>query len=141
MANCLQSVLLSYNSPPRLWTPTDIDSILEQGDHLYMCLTKKYSSLYLSIDDIPLSVASVSGTLYGTLGGETNHPFYSLHDAIYCLMNNHVMIGCTLVFGNSEPGYCVAILKNDDSFFLFDSHSRNGDGLVDCNGCSMFNFT
>ncbi|WAR30782.1 hypothetical protein MAR_033324, partial [Mya arenaria] len=134
VANALVSILEGYKYPPRLWKTDDLNDILHKGDALYLSLVAENSVTYLNIDDIPPNVATVSGCLHGTLCGGTSEPFYSLHDAVNLLMGKHIMTGCLLTVGNTEPCYSTSILKNDDSYFLFDSHSRGDNGMLCVDG-------
>ncbi|KAH3791434.1 hypothetical protein DPMN_144920 [Dreissena polymorpha] len=89
---------------------------------------------YLNLDDLPTTTANVADCLHGNLQSSTNEPFYSLNDAVEKLMNAHLMTGCILTIGNSEPFYSTCILKNDDNYYVFDSHSKNEVGMLEADG-------
>ncbi|KAH3789793.1 hypothetical protein DPMN_167981 [Dreissena polymorpha] len=107
-----------------------------KGDALYTSLTNNLSLTYLNLDDLPTTTANVADCLHGNLQSSTrlSEPFYSLNDAVEKLMNEHLMAGCILTIGNSEQFYSTCILKNEDSYYLFDSHSRNEVGMLEADG-------
>ena len=75
---------------------------------------------YLTVEDLPSSVAKVSKTLHGTLHGYTDIPFYSLNDALFKSLAMDSNVGCIYTMGNGLPCYSSAIVKNGSSYFYFD---------------------
>ena len=55
-------------------------------------------------------------------------------DAINILLGKHIVSGCIFCMSQTTPGYASAILRNDDHFYIFDSHSRDESGTVSSEG-------
>ena len=101
-----------------------MDSILDYGDKLYQ---NTGMSRYLLIDDIPevyqsykLNIVSAcAGSVFGR--GLTEAPYTSVLESI-----DKIQMYSFLTMKSST----VAILKVDNLFYVFDSHSRRSDGML-----------
>ena len=141
MAISTLAILLSQKMPPRQWDPYKLDELLQKGDELYITLVEKNPQLeYLTFSDInnEVSDVNVSESLHGTLSTYSNSgspsPFFSLEDAVDKLLT--VNSQCLFTMGNTMPCYTSAIVKDDNQFYFFDSHSRSDTGMLAPDGAA-----
>ena len=81
MANSVQACIAGYSESPSEWTSHKMDQILNARDRLYNDITAKKDVIYLSVDDIPLSVDGIlirkRNPFHGTIHRLTiEGPFY-----------------------------------------------------------------
>ena len=124
---------------PMSWVQEHIDHVLFQDDGLYQSvINNRYSgddTVFLFHDDLPSEVdllerhysTNLLATYYGGVQTavmvEANA--YSLEDALSrSLLLSNFIIG---TFAQST----VAILRNGENIWIFDSHARNFRGFVD----------
>ena len=117
-----------------LWSMTDLDHILIEGDKIYKSLN---STKYLSIEDLPHTIMINSINLimvklnvyqYSLLSVSNN----SVLNELYRNEENHGQ-GMILIFDM----FTISIIWNKANFFLFDSHSRDVNGNIIENGSSV----
>ena len=117
------------------WSPSDLDFVLINGDSIYKDLLHGPGGLsfvrHLSIDDLPHEIHFPQG-LVGIefLENKTGEISYNRSDAtLVSLFYSVSIIGNGfLIFIN---GFTIAVIygRGLNSYFLFDSHSRNQQGL------------
>ena len=107
---------------------------------MYMSIVEKSPQLgYLTFNDISsaLTDTDVSESLYGTLdycNSNSSSPFLSLKDAFNELLA--VNGQCLFTMGNSVPCYTTAVMRDENQYYLFDSHSRGDMGLLKPDGAA-----
>ncbi|XP_013402374.1 uncharacterized protein LOC106168004 isoform X2 [Lingula anatina] len=139
---CMALMALVYNEVKnvREWNADDIETILYAGDVVYR--RNRGSQTFLLIKELPSRIEyndttytiNTQESLNGSLNLlETQVPFYTLEEAIdiaytqtgifFFLMGSEHLSFATMVFS-----------MHDGRHFIFDSHSRNTNGLGDPNG-------
>ena len=136
MANAIQAVLHATEVAPKNWLSNTLDSILEDGDDIYTNIleTSKTQLTFLTLDDIPISLAVISNTGCGPVHGESEGSFINLNSALVKLTSNASRVGLIFTMGKGSPSYSSAIIKSDDMFYFFDPHSRNDCGMQEADG-------
>jgi hypothetical protein len=134
VANALTAIKLSKSHAPSSWDTNAMNTILFEGNQLYLDLSNELNTQYLSVDEIPSHYFKVSSTFHGTLDGDTDLPFYSLQDGIEISTREPSTLGCIFTMGSSSPSYSAAIIKCGNIYFFFDSHSRNEAGMSSPDG-------
>ena len=143
-------IFASFHLHPHAWSSENLDTIIFEGDRLYNRIIDGFyngdSSVMLAHDDIP-SVTEVFGTsyhteLYSTLYGlvESNPAQRNQSTSVQSALNNAFSMSNHMLatFGSTS----VAVLRRGRSYFIFDSHSRNGLGEVDPDGvCVLLEFS
>jgi hypothetical protein len=112
---------------PCSWTGEDMDMILTKGDNLYQTIT---ADKYLLISDLPNHFEnysfSIKKSFSGTVGRvKSEEPFMTLADAFenteqFCF----ITIDC----------YTMCVMNFDNTYYMFDSHSRNDCGMSSPDG-------
>ena len=117
------------------WTCQHLDKIMKQGDWLYTNLQRDNS--YPLISDIPKSIwlgcilneIQTGATIFGPLHSE-NFTFSRLDDITSSLAKYNIV-----TIDSHVPAYwCALILDDSSRCFIFDSHSRNENGLCSPDG-------
>ncbi|XP_052278769.1 uncharacterized protein LOC127877153 [Dreissena polymorpha] len=136
-ANSAVAIQCLYKlTSPSNWTSDTLNHILLEGDALYMSLSEKHDIEYFCSDDISKYVCKLSSPLHGSLNSrQTEGPMYVLEDALQILMDEH-KCGCLITIGQSMPAYSMAIIKDANSYFVFDPHSRNEVGMLSSSGAA-----
>ena len=121
--------------PVNEWTCQHLDKIMKQGDWLYTNLQRDNS--YPLISDIPKSIwldgilyeIQTGATIFGPVQSE-NFTFSRLDDITSSLAKYNIV-----TIGSHVPAYSCALILDDSSrCFIFDSHSRNENGLCSPDG-------
>ena len=121
--------------PVNEWTCQHLDKIMKQGDWLYTNLQRDNS--YPLISDIPKSIwlgcilneIQTGATIFGPLHSE-NFTFSRLDDITSSLAKYNIV-----TIDSHVPAYSCALILDDSSrCFIFDSHSRNENGLCSPDG-------
>ena len=134
LANATSAIDRMKKSLPSAWDKSTLDSILADGDDLYMQITQTTSLKYLSLDDIPSDLANFPNIYHGTLQCKTEVPFYNLEEAVKKALGNDKNSGCIFTMGITPPAYSAAILKEDSYYYFFDPHCRNECGMASAQG-------
>ncbi|KAL4224895.1 hypothetical protein ACF0H5_015591 [Mactra antiquata] len=141
VTNSLVAIHQSYSKPISRWVQETMDLILQTGDKLYVQLSSMSGNTYFSIDDIPQTVLStnisksfpICGTIFRQ---DSDDPFFTVYDAFgkafYNSFKDHESVIFTM--GNSLPAYTSAIIKQYDTFYFFDAHSRTVSGMSCADG-------
>ncbi|XP_077968311.1 uncharacterized protein LOC144422216 [Styela clava] len=146
IANCLIALIKHANTRATLWRSNDLDEILVEGDKLYRGVQDflGYIDNYLMVTELP-STYELNDVLYeikyqspltGAVGSSeapSEHMvgIMSLADALAETFSSSV---CALFTLNSNT---LGIIKDESTYFVFDPHSRNRDGMVCYNGTSI----
>ena len=129
---------LIYNTlkPSHLWEAEDLDKVLQSGNILYNSIGKNTTLL---VSDVP--------------------KYIKLHETIYFLNYENCTLGCifqdNIVINSvqfsklssllSKYKYfllilsdsCVSVVNNNNTFWVFDPHSRNEEGFPSSSGTSI----
>ena len=144
---CNALCMLSYNTAcPAIKDSSNLDKILCEGDRLYLDVTNRLKEQLrfihplLSLDELPddfeIEIGKftlekdlvVSGYLVDT---QENSELPSLHSALQSNLSNSR--SCLLTIG----AVCSAVLKKNDLYMFFDSHSHGENGLSSVDGRSI----
>ena len=144
---CNALCMLSYNTAcPEIKDSSNLDKILCEGDRLYLDVTNRLKEQLrfihplLSLDELPddfeIEIGKftlekdlvVSGYLVDT---QENSELPSLHSALQSNLSSSRL--CLLTIG----AVCSAVLKKNDLYMLFDSHSHGENGLSSVDGRSI----
>ena len=126
----------------QLWQTTDLNTILEYGDTLYGKLFERMNegtylnpreiTEYIEMDNVVYHM-EISNEQFGfVLCKESIPPFHTLENALslsFAKSKFHVLVMGT---------YSTAIFSEKrDAIYVFDSHSRNSDGLPIADGTAV----
>ena len=144
---CTCNALLALCQLPQLttYTPEALDSILLEGDQLYKDIQMKLCpadrNQYMTFGQLPSRIP-IQNPKYTVSKHESFHThgrhlersqglMISLHEAL--LRSFHQANTILVMIGENA----VALLKKLDKYFVFDSHSRDENGLVTPDGHSV----
>jgi len=139
------SLLYSTICPVGSWIESDLDKLLIVGDrlHFFQVCHLRYKvgvTQKLHVDELPTKLRAFSYEFHidrEIFGGTTRQKKGKLEDQDIlvlprvfeeCVQQNYV--GIVLRFQD----YCVSCINSYGEWFLFDSHARNKEGMVDGNG-------
>ena len=128
MASCFMNETL----PVDQWNTNTLDRILKNGDWLYgnWRITETYPlardlGKQYWIDGLHYNV-NIGDSYYGTVYNEEGL-FMPFEEALKSVDKYSI-----LTLGSSTPAYSCCVIKQGGAVFIFDSHSRNMDGM----GCA-----
>ena len=140
MTNSLSAILTFYTQKPRNWATSDMNNILHHGDEMYAALQ---TDNYLMLEDIPKEldgfylVNKLSSVFTGsTLRTSCDNMYYSLEAALTQTLSKPES-KAILIVGHSTPSYSCGVLYEDNTFFLFDPHSRSDTGMSTPDGFAI----
>ena len=142
------AILLGYNVPVNslyalcwsvikrvsVWTKSDLDYVLENGDCLYKSLN---TNLTLNVDDIPRNV-TIEGCSLKVILLENETGVMNTTDELNFLKTSFqtkTNTGTGAIFFIN--GYTFALIWHKLGIFLCDSHSRNEEGFITSDGASV----
>ena len=140
--------LISMKSKnPHIWNSNDVDSCIMEGNNRFLsyCIEEKFQPKMLLVKELPRVVNGndctfaclqlddnvIVGTLSQPVSNATAFLTESISDAI--VKGFEISDSYLLVCG----GQTVALAKREDDFFLFDPHSRGGDGFLHQAGAAV----
>ena len=138
----MSAILKSQTKKPQTWTKDVMDSVLEEGDRLYLCLN---TNNYLMLEDFPKEmdgfyhVLEISDISTGSVLRKTDSSdrlYLSLQSALSKALDEPESKALFTV-GNSSPSYSCAILRENSNYFLYDPHSRSEAGMATADGCAI----
>ena len=130
---------------PDTWTGDIVDQVLMYGDHLYSHLIdtqfRGNHSTYIGHYQIPTSVSlfgsayhvAIQNTFFGFVGGSKHSEIgtLSVTDALHMSLTLSSMVLVTI---GAES---FSFFSDATGIYLFDSHARNSQGLVDGTGTAV----
>ena len=136
--NALLALCVGSSKPPQSWQTADLNTILQNGDHLYNSLAH---SGPLLVSQLPNTV-TVNQQCYNVdLSDSITGPFEGTCTASDLYHN--LLDGLKKCF-SIQPlaffvcrGYTIALLKSGQDYALVDSHSRNKQGIADSDGTAV----
>lgn len=126
--NALYSLFWSRTRSVQTWECSDLDMILVEGDRLYKSLN---TNLHLNVDELPRTI-QYNGIV-------CDITMLNLEDCFATLAPNYPLL--QIPYSNTVPdseslalmfiaGFTIAIMRlQNNTFFVFDSHSRDERGL------------
>ena len=128
-------MVFNETQPVNEWICPHLDKIMKQGDWLYTNLQRDNS--YPLISDIPkiiwlgciLNEIQTGATIFGPLHSE-NFTFSRLDDITSSLAKYNIVT----IDSHVVAYWCALILDDSARCFIFDSHSRNENGLCSPDG-------
>ena len=139
--NSVIAVILHTEKPISNWTSMDLDDILLNGNSLYLNIYTRHD--YLLVNEIP-DIISFHQQNYklmkhqpiaGSLQGTTSEISTNLIDALKSL--EKMSLCAILSIGDSAGAYAMAVFSYNQKMYVFDSHSRNLQGLPHEKGKSI----
>ncbi|XP_033725385.1 uncharacterized protein LOC117315345 [Pecten maximus] len=148
--NSLSALLHNSEKNVSQWTAVDLDHTLVKGDELYGYLRRSSTMNYdyLSIPDIPRLIEyneqmfqiefqeSLSGT-FGNVQDLDQYQFVTLFEALQLALDQQDIHGAFITF----KGNTFVVVKQTGGYFVFDSHSRNIEGLQVPDGSSILKYS
>ena len=132
--NSLYALCWSTIKRVSVWTTSDLDYVLENGDGLFKSIN---TNMALNVDELPVNV-NIEGHSLGVILLEnesgvmnTTEQFNFLKMSFQSKMNT----GTGAIFFIN--GYIFALIWNKSGIFLCDSHSRNNEGFITADGTSV----
>ena len=132
--NSLYALCWSTIKRVSVWTTSDLDYVLENGDSLFKSIN---TNMALNVDELPVNV-NIEGHSLGVILLEnesgvmnTTEQFNFLKMSFQSKMNT----GTGAIFFIN--GYTFALTWNKYGIFLCDSHSRNNEGFITADGTSV----
>ena len=132
--NSLYALCWSTIKRVSVWTTSDLDYVLENGDGLFKSIN---TNMALNVDELPVNV-NIEGHSLGVILLEnesgvmnTTEQFNFLKMSFQSEMNT----GTGAIFFIN--GYTFALIWNKSGIFLCDSHSRNNEGFITADGTSV----
>ncbi|KAK3911650.1 Large tegument protein deneddylase [Frankliniella fusca] len=138
-ANAVAACCKASIFQPQNWTSSTIDECLISGNRLfeisYLHLPSNYRNIpFLRVEELQQQVCYLThtgevfdGTSLRSVGTIDNDGLviYCIEDAIICLFSrfNYGIFTC--------QSRSIAVFKVDNNYYLFDSHKRGKNGLVD----------
>ena len=136
------SLLYSTIHPVGTWREQDLDKLLIAGDRLHFfqvcCLRYKVGvNQKLHVDELPIKLRAfgydfhVDTVIFGgtTMQEREDEDVLELQQVLERSVQQN-SFGFVLRFED----YCVACINSYGEWFLFDSHARDNNGMVDGNG-------
>ncbi|XP_069109227.1 repetitive organellar protein-like [Argopecten irradians] len=145
--NSLSAVIYSQKRDMNLWTSSDLDHVLEIGNEMYGHLRNSSTMMndYIAISEVPRLIEcygkmfdlkfqhSISGTLGNTNIDNDIFQFHTLYAALQMALDQRESHAAFVTF----KGNTFIVVKQNTRFFVFDSHSRNANGIQIPNGTSI----
>lgn len=130
---CIAMSFLVKDEIPKC--PSEVDAILHQGTALYTLIGLDQGGM--TIQEFPTSVfvfnESYTCSFYGPRSGLISQTSNDAETLTFCI--SYALNDCfeetsslVLTLGNT-PGATIALKKVNNSFIVFDSHSRNDTGM------------
>ena len=136
-SNALFSLCWSVVRKVSLWKYFDLDHILIEGDIIYKSINKDD---FLSVDELPERIQIYHCNVDIDIDVENLHEGVASHGEPFLRNILNVFDVGSVGYLLFICSYTIAIIptydRNGDlhSYFLFDSHCRNGIGITDVNG-------
>ena len=140
----LSALLYAQSYPVQSWTKENVDQVLLNGDSIYLLALTK--GMIPDVDTLLVTHLPAQITYNGSLWHIDYNDYYQGHFATlthteladFSLTTLSDALNKALLISQFAilvlQGYMLAVLKSVDSYYLFDSHSRNPSGLPVENG-------
>ena len=141
LPNCLIACTMTAVQKPSTWTTDIMDYILREGDNLYQHIDVGHD--FLLPTDLPVCV-HLCNRIFNVVRGK--EAFVSFTDNLQKI-RNILSVLCTFIqttetsalicLGNQSGSSAVTVLSQDNSMYIFDSHSRDQSGMPSANGTAV----
>ena len=138
---------MSKIKPLKLWQQHNLDSIIMNGDILYSHLSAKLNHDYILATELPeilefqnkMFLIHCRNPYFGCVGTHCSDPLtgnFTLCDALSgALSQSHSLL---FTMGSYLSAFTSAITRQNNVYWVFDSHSKNAQGLSCPDGTSIF---
>ena len=132
--NSLYALCWSTIKRVSVWTTSDLDYVLENGNSLFKSIN---TNMALNVDDLPANVNIEDCSLDVILLENEAGVMSSTEQFNFVKMSfqSKTNTGTGAIFFIN--GYTFALIWNKSGIFLCDSHSRNKEGLITADGASV----
>ena len=130
MCNTLWAICYSKIKNVRYWKQWDLDTILHHGNELYK--EKGHLHEQLSFEELPDNL-SINGNIIDVL--KSDEKTAELFPDSQAFPRSELWFNCGILV---SCGYSSAFMYESDSIYIFDSHSRDANGLPAVDGTSVF---
>ena len=143
VANSVVALLYASDTPCKHWTPTNLDSILFDGDMTYKDIQSKQAVRhpYLCTSDIPATMELLGKEYQLNIEADESGALSDFSQLWSSLEKSDKSTStfALLIFGNqtSGTGSASAMIKQGGQYHIFDPHSRDGAGLPAPDRCAM----
>ena len=126
---------------PSSWTTETMDHILYEGDKLYRAIDTEQQLLLPS--DLPACVTVNNRVCHITTGKEAFGSFVQditetkIILSALCTLSQKTTTSALLCLGDKTGSSAIAVLTNNTSLFIFDSHSIDDSGMPCPNGTAV----
>ena len=122
------------------WTSRTVDFVLDHGDCIYQSVPHQQE--YFDYTELPLSVSFPPDNEYVTcrFGDHMSGFLHSATSNGFSLsFSDAIIAACEQALGYlvTVCQTCVAVVRHNSSYFLFDSHSHNSAGMPVSNGTAV----
>ena len=124
-----------------IWTTDTVDYILHEGDNLYQHIDAGHD--FLLPTDLPTCVYVSNGIFSVVRGKEAfgtftqNLPKTINILSVLCTFIETTQTSALICLGDQSGSSALAVLSQDSSMYIFDSHSRDGSGMPSANGTAV----
>ena len=141
LPNCLIACTMTAVQKPSTWTTDIMDYILREGNNLYQHIDVGHD--FLLPTDLPVCVY-LCNRIFNVVRGK--EAFGSFTDNLQ-KTSNILSVLCTFIqttersalrcLGDQSGSSAVTVLSQDNSMYIFDSHSRDLSGMPSANGTAV----
>lgn len=136
LPNSMFAILHKFCKPVNTWHANDLHYIMDLGDALYLEMHSTNKETLMHPDDLPKyiqhnnSIYSITlrKPYYDDILQRMNALYPDIKTALQLSLNRH----CGILLCMSV--YVISIFKYMQTYFVFDSHSRNKEGMPHPNG-------
>ena len=132
--NSLYALCWSTIKRVSVWTTSDLDYVLENGDSLFKSIN---TNMALNVDDLPANI-NIEGfsldviLLENEAGVMNSTEQFNVPKMSFQTKTNTGTRAIFFIYG-----YTFALIWHKSEMFLCDSHSRNKEGLITADGASI----
>ena len=139
----LEALRQTLHKPPSCWESTDIDEIVVQGDALFSEYLPEGDERMLMVNELP-RLFERNGVTYeleilddsfatGFIDESCNVSDVQVSLAVALANGFDIASMLILVFDS----YTICMVKSDEKYYVFDSHSRNAEGCSSVDGTAV----
>ena len=141
LPNCLIACTITAVQKPSTWTTDIMDYILREGDNLYQHIDVGHD--FLLPTDLPVCV-HLCNRIFNVVQGK--EAFGSFTDnlqktrnilSVLCTFIQTTETSALICLGDQSGSSAVTVLSQDNSMYIFDSHSRDQSGMPSANGTAV----
>ena len=141
LPNSSMACMMSAIQEPSYWTTGTMDYILYKGDKLYQTIDTEEQLLLPS--DLPTCVTMCNKVCHIITGKEAYGSFVQnitetkIILSALCTLLQRTTTSALVCLGDKTGSSTIALLISDTSLFVFDSHSRDENGMPCPNGTAV----